>query len=110
MEQARTTFGQYLAKKRKEKGWNLRHMASLIKKEDGQPISYQYISELENGRRNPPSDYIIERIAEVLKVPAGILFIKARRVPAYLDIEDEGTADAAWQAFQHGLRQPAQAA
>lgn len=104
MKNSRTTFGQFIAKKRREYGWNLRYTASLIKKEDGSSITFQYLSELENDRRNPPSDYLIERIAAALKIPAAILYIKARRVPAYIDSENEVIAADALKDLHEKLR------
>lgn len=90
MENSRTTFGQYIAWARDQSGLTLREMAALVIKEDGQPISNQYLSDIENDRRNPPSDHLIEEIARVLKrrvpeVSAEVLYLKARRVPPDID-------------------------
>jgi transcriptional regulator with XRE-family HTH domain len=89
-QDSRKTFGQYIAWARRQAGLNLRDMAALVKKEDGTPISNQYLSDLENDNRNPPSDYLIEKIAQVLgeyveEVTPEILYLKARRLPPYID-------------------------
>jgi transcriptional regulator with XRE-family HTH domain len=89
MENSRNDFGRYLAWARKKAGLNLRDLAALIKKEDGEPISNQYLSDIENGKRNPPPDYILDQIAKILRkrvpeVTPAILYLKARRVPPYI--------------------------
>lgn len=87
---ARKTFGQYVGWARREAGFNLRDMAALIKKEDGTSITNQYLSDIENDKRNPPSDHLIEQMAKVLgeyveEVTPEVLYLKARRVPPYID-------------------------
>lgn len=101
-----TTFSQYLAERRAEKGWTLRRAAAKILTEDGEAISFQYLSGLENGRRNPPSDFIIEQIAKVYEIPAAILYIKARRIPKTLNTEDEKKAERGWSALLKELGLP----
>jgi transcriptional regulator with XRE-family HTH domain len=91
-QDSRKTFGQYVAWARRKAGLNLRDMAALIKKEDGTPISNQYLSDIENDKRNPPSDHLIEQIAKILgeyveEVTPEVLYLKARRVPPYIDSE-----------------------
>jgi transcriptional regulator with XRE-family HTH domain len=104
------SFGQYLAWARRKAGLNLRDMAALIIKEDGEPISNQYLSDIETGRRNPPADYLLERIAEVLgervpEVTAEILYLKARRVPPYINsnISNGREAQAAFMELRDRL-------
>lgn len=52
-------FGKFVAEKRKEKGMTLRGMAGLM------DFSPAYWSDIEKGRRNPPS---IENLKEVAKI------------------------------------------
>lgn len=75
------TFGQAVAKARTRTGRGLREVAPLILKEDGEPISFQYLSDIENDRRNPPSDHMIDQIASVLGISRYYLYIHARRIP-----------------------------
>jgi transcriptional regulator with XRE-family HTH domain len=110
MEKSRTTFGEYISWARREAGYNLREMAALVKKEDEQPISYQYLNDLENDRRNPPSDHLIEQIAKALskrvpEVTPEVLYLKARRVPPYIDsgVANGYQARAAYQAMLRKL-------
>jgi len=41
-----------------------KELAGKIKKEDGLPISAQYLNDIEHDRRNPPSEFLIAQIAE----------------------------------------------
>jgi transcriptional regulator with XRE-family HTH domain len=75
------TFGQAVAKARMSTGRGLRDVAPLILKEDGKAISFQYLSGIENDRRNPPSDHLIDQIAIVLGVSRYYLYIHGRRIP-----------------------------
>lgn len=110
MERSRTTFGQYIRGARKKAGYNLRDMAARVKKEDGEPISYQYLNDIENDRRNPPSDHLIEQIAKVLsekvrEVTPEVLYLRARRVPPDIDpgVADGHQAKAAYNAMRRKL-------
>jgi transcriptional regulator with XRE-family HTH domain len=82
------TFGEYVAKKRQAKLLTQKELASLVIKENGQPISSQYVAEIEAGRRNPPSDHFIEQLASIFEISPEILYIKARRFPPGFDTDD----------------------
>jgi transcriptional regulator with XRE-family HTH domain len=95
------TFGQVIAKYRKRAGYNLREMALLVKKEDDTPISFSYLCDIENDRRNPPSDHIINQLAAVLDVSPNLLYLYARRLPAELPVwDDEKRADQVIRAYR----------
>ncbi len=53
-------FGEYVRKKRLEKGINLRKMAEIL------GIVPAYMSDIENGRRYPPDKEKIAKIVETL--------------------------------------------
>ena len=53
-------FGEYLKQKRTEKGVNLRKLAGLLE------IAPAYLSDIEKGKRNPPSLEIMNKIVETL--------------------------------------------
>lgn len=55
-------FGQFITKKRKEKGITLRGMAGLM------DFSPAYWSDIEKGRRNPPSIENLKEVAEILRL------------------------------------------
>ena len=100
------TFGRIIADARRRAGLHLREAAKLIKKEDGESISFQYLSELENDRRNVPSDHIIDEIARAYKVSRNYLYIRARRIPSDFPIAvKEQQADAIYQEMRKKLEQ-----
>jgi transcriptional regulator with XRE-family HTH domain len=75
------TFGQAIAAERKKRGWRRKDLAARILKEDGTPISPQYLNDIELDRRNPPSEYLLEQIAIALGLDADYLFYLAGRIP-----------------------------
>ena len=81
------TFGEYIAAARKAKGLSQRELAQRIHKEDGTPISLQYLNDIERGRRNPPPPYLIEQLARALDLPVEYLVWLASQVPADLLVE-----------------------
>ncbi|HYW46720.1 MAG TPA: helix-turn-helix transcriptional regulator [Bryobacteraceae bacterium] len=58
------TFGTIIAEARRAVGMSQKELAGKIKKEDGLPISAQYLNDIEHDRRNPPSEFLIAQIAE----------------------------------------------
>jgi transcriptional regulator with XRE-family HTH domain len=95
MQDSRKTFGQLIHEARKREGYNLRQLAALITKEDGEPITHQYLSDLENDRCNPPSDRILEELARELKISLADLYVQAKRFPPYFDVSNEAHVAAA---------------
>lgn len=61
-----TTFGKVIADARKAKSMGLRELAEKIRKDDGEPISVQYLNDIEHGRRNPPTEAMIRQLAKAL--------------------------------------------
>src|SRR3990172_9038072 len=55
------TFGQFVAEKRKEAGLSQKQLAAMIKKEDGQSSSPQYLNDIEHDRRSPPAGFLREQ-------------------------------------------------
>jgi transcriptional regulator with XRE-family HTH domain len=68
------TFGEIISEKRKELGLSQKELAATILKEDGQPISPQYLNDLERDRRNPPAEFLIEQFAKTLAIPSEQLY------------------------------------
>jgi transcriptional regulator with XRE-family HTH domain len=99
------TFGQTIYEARKREGYKLEVLASLITKEDGEPITHQYLSDLEKDRRNPPSDRIIQELARELKIPVADLYLKAKRFPPNFDLKNEEHVAAA-RAMMRKLEKP----
>lgn len=92
------TFGTTLAAARKSKNLSLRELAALIHKEDGQPISAQYLNDLEHDHRNPPSEFLIRQLAQALDINADLLFLRAGEFP-----EDMRTAQATNQSLEKAI-------
>ena len=53
-------FGEFIAKKRKEGGITLRGMADALE------IAAPYLSDIEKGRKNPPSLEMLEKMSTLL--------------------------------------------
>jgi len=67
-------FGDLVATIRKEKSLSQKELAKEIKKDDGGPITPQYLNDIEHGRRNPPSREMVEQIAKALGLSAEALY------------------------------------
>ena len=76
------TFGTTLSEARKAKGMSQKELAAQVKKEDGQAISPQYLNDIEHGRRNPPSEFLIGQIAKLLECDKDTLCLAAGTIPS----------------------------
>jgi transcriptional regulator with XRE-family HTH domain len=98
------TLGQFLTERRKARGFEQKQLAALIKNRDGKPLSAAYLNHLEHDHGKPP-DYLLDQLAEVLKVERDVLYFWARRIPA--DIEPSETdaeqVVAAYRVFRREL-------
>jgi transcriptional regulator with XRE-family HTH domain len=103
------TFGEIVAKARKTLGISQKDLAGRIRKEDGEPISAQYLNDIEHDRRDPPSPFFIEQFARHLKLLTEPLMAAAGRYPA--DIRDTiagadpKAVEQAFAAFRKVLRE-----
>jgi transcriptional regulator with XRE-family HTH domain len=75
------TFGQAVAAARKSKLLSQKQLASMILKEDGNPISPQYLNDIERDRRNPPGEYLIGQFAKILDLPEEYFYFLAHEIP-----------------------------
>jgi transcriptional regulator with XRE-family HTH domain len=100
------TFGQVLAGARRKLGLSQRELAARILKEDGEPISPQYLNDLERDRRNPPASHFIKQFATQLELPEEYLDFVAGQLPE--DLKSGSYApdqvQAAFHAFRRTLR------
>lgn len=99
------TFGRTVLETRKDLGLSQKELAAHIKREDGTPISPQYLNDIEHDRRSPTGQHLIEQLAKVLRLEADYLSFLAGQFPA--DVrrqtpDPERFADA-WQAFRRSL-------
>lgn len=74
------TFGELISERRKALGLSQKELAAKVLKEDGGPISPQYLNDLERDRRGAPSDYLIEEFARVLELDKDALYYSAGEV------------------------------
>lgn len=100
------TFGEIISEKRKEIGLSQKELATKILKEDDQPISPQYLNDLERDRRNPPAEFLIEQFAKVLNVPSDQLYYSAGELaPDMKEADaDEDLVVEAYTAFRKVIK------
>lgn len=99
-------FGQIISEARKKANLSQKELAAKIKKEDGQPISPQYLNDIERDRRNPPSDYLMGQFSKVLNVKEEVLYYHAGELPPG---DQDSSADQekiveAYKAFRKVLK------
>jgi transcriptional regulator with XRE-family HTH domain len=76
-----SSFGHAIASARRGLEISQKQLAAKILKEDGQPITPQYLNDIEHDRRSPASDHMVRQFAKVLRIDPDILYWLARRVP-----------------------------
>ncbi len=100
------TFGQTISAARKELGISQRELASRVVKEDGVPISAQYLNDIERERRNAPGEHLLEQFAKELDLEIDYLFFLSGRLPS--DMQNAGTSpkkvQEAFKAFRRTIR------
>ena len=94
------TFGTLISDARRAKGLSQKELASKVKKENGQPVSAQYLNDIEHDRRNPPSEFLIGQIADLLTVSKDVLCIAAGTIPNDLQKMARTQPDKVEQAFK----------
>ncbi len=94
------TFGIVLSEARKAKGMSQKELAAKLRKEDGQAISPQYLNDIEHDRRNPPSEFIIGQMAELLDFDKDTLCLAAGTIPRDLMKIAASRPDMVQQAFK----------
>lgn len=87
----RKTFGHIISEARKRVGLSQKQLAALIKKENGEPISPQYLNDIEHDRRNPPNEFIIKQLAARLNQDRDFLLFVSGLLPE--DIRKIGLAN-----------------
>ena len=105
MEQA-VSFGRMITEARRKAGLSQKDFAAQILKEDGQPISPQYLNDLERGRRNPPSEHLLKQMAVRLGLPEEYVYFVAGQFPEDLrhGAYQPEHVQAAFHAFRRTLR------
>ena len=98
------SFGKRIAEARKKAGFSLKDVAEKIRKEDGQTISPQYLNDIEHDRRQPDSNHLIEQFAQVLGIPAEVLYYEAGKLAETHPGASEEKIVAAYKAFRKALQ------
>lgn len=94
------TFGQAVSEARKLKKMSQKELATMLVKEDGTPISPQYLNDIERDRRNPPGETIISQFAEILDVPEEYFFFLAHEIPPKYRSDSPSNPAQVLQAFE----------
>lgn len=81
------TFGGAISDARKAKGWALKDLAAKVLREDEEPISPQYLNDIEHDRRSPSSDRMVQQFADALGIDRDWLYYLAGRFPD--DVRDK---------------------
>jgi transcriptional regulator with XRE-family HTH domain len=68
------SFGRAIASARKVKQLSQKELSALIRKEDGEPITPQYLNDIEHDRRSPSGDHLVKQFAKVLGIDINVLF------------------------------------
>ena len=68
------SFGRAIASARKLKQLSQKELSALIRKEDGEPITPQYLNDIEHDRRSPSGDHLVKQFAKVLGIDINVLF------------------------------------
>lgn len=91
------TFGQIIKEARKAEQITQRDLAKQI------DVDFTYISKIENGALEPPSEEVILKMAKVLDIDENELFLAAKKVPTQFrdTIFQEGTANIFLENMQH---------
>ncbi len=92
------TFGHIIKEARKIKRITQRDLANKI------GVDFTYISKIETGALEPPSETVINKIAQILDIDANELFLAAKKVPSEFKntiIKEETTANLLFRKYQY---------
>lgn len=107
MELDTTSFGRSIAGARKHEDMSQKELAARIIKEDGLPITPQYLNDIEHDRRSPSSDHMVRQFASVLGISEDVLYWLAGRIPADARTREAtpGQVERAFVAFRKALKE-----
>ena len=99
------TFGQTIAEARKHAGMTQKDLAAKLKKDDGTPISPQYLNDIEHDRRGAPPDVLLKQLSKILDLDPDLLAYRAGRLPENLIDQraDPGQVVDAFRAFRRKI-------
>lgn len=101
------TFGQYITEGRKKAIKSQKEFAASLTKDDGTPISAQYLNDLEHDRRNPPGEYLLNQFASKLNLSLDYLRYLAGTLPKDIrrDNPKPDKVEEAFKAFRKVLEE-----
>src|SRR5258706_8195780 len=98
-------LGETISDARKKLGYSQKELAEKLMKEEGGAISAQYLNDIEHDRRQPSSESLLRRLAEVLEIPIEVLLYQVGQLPA--DVRGQNATperiQAAYQAFRRNI-------
>lgn len=101
------TFGSTISEARKALGLSQKELAARLKKEDGSPISPQYLNDIERDRRNAPSEHLVGQLARELRLQKDVLLALSGSFPTDIvetvSAADPATVERAFRAFRREL-------
>jgi transcriptional regulator with XRE-family HTH domain len=99
------TFGELIAKRRKELKLTQTELAQRIKGRHGGPISQERITDIEHNRYGVPRKPILEQLARELQLDADVLYLWGGIIPPDIDPEDVpiSAIQLAWRFFRAAL-------
>ena len=96
------SFGELIARRRRELGLTQVDLAARIKGRSGETVSQQRITDIEHNRFGVPRRPILKQLARALKLDIDVLYLWGRVIPS--DIRAEGLPEdaikKAWRAFR----------
>jgi transcriptional regulator with XRE-family HTH domain len=95
------TLGSEIVSRRKQLGYTQRQLAALVKKEDGESITPQFLNDIERDRRRP-SAIVLQSLAEAIHAPSDELHRLAGQLPA--DIDPQRMSPERWKAAMKAFR------
>ena len=98
MDKDISTFGGAVRDARQRRFWSVRHVASLIQREDGKAIAPQYLNDIELERRCPTSDHMIHQFSTALEIDSDWLYYLANRIPQDIRLQQYSE-----QEFKEGI-------
>ena len=98
-------LGDVIRGARRQRELSQKDLAEKLKNKEGDPISPQYLNDIELNRRVPPS-YLLEQIAQRLQLDGDALHVMAGQLPPNVrpDSHSPERLSAAMRAFRRTLR------
>jgi transcriptional regulator with XRE-family HTH domain len=96
------TLGELVRDARKHRQTSQKDLASKLKNRDGEPISPQYLNDIELDRRMPP-EYLVTQLAQRLGLDADLLHAMAGQLPMSAKRHSPERVAEAMKAFRRKL-------